>query len=86
MFFSLSKVFSGFLATLIILTFLLTYLMPPLLFDLKGTCDLKRFVPGLLSYWVCIPLYAIVLQVYSYANLHDVSWGNRDQSGDLNLQ
>jgi hypothetical protein len=80
--YSLTKLFSSSLSALIITTFILTYLMPPLLFDLKGTCSLRDFVPGLVCYLLCMPLYLIVFQVYSYANIHDVSWGNRDQSGD----
>ena len=27
---------------------------------------------------MCIPMYQIVFQMFSYANIHDVSWGNRD--------
>ena len=27
---------------------------------------------------ICIPMYQIVFQMFSYANIHDVSWGNRD--------
>jgi len=33
-----------------------------------------------------MPLYQIVFQVFSYANLHDVTWGNRQVSVDQTLQ
>jgi len=35
-------------------------------------------------YWLCIPSCFIFLQIYSYANMNDVSWGTRQEkkSGD----
>jgi hypothetical protein len=33
-----------------------------------------------------MPLYQIVFQAFSYANLHDVTWGNRQVSVDQSLQ
>jgi hypothetical protein len=86
--YSVSKLFDSGLSALVIITFFLTYFMPPLVFDTANTCKsfFKRFLPSLFAYLLCMPLYLIVFQLYSYANLHDVSWGNRDPSADSNLQ
>jgi hypothetical protein len=86
--YSLSKLFDSSLSALIILTFLLTYLLPPLLFDFANTWRgfVCTYVPSVVAYLLAMPLYLIVFQVYSYANLHDVSWGNREASPDQSLQ
>ena len=60
MIYGFSKLFTSTLSVLVIGTFLLTFLMPALLYDFKGTTNLKQFIPGVLSYLVCIPLYLIV--------------------------
>ena len=36
-----------------------------------------KFLIGILFFIVSIPLYAITLQIYSFSNIHDVTWGNR---------
>lgn len=86
--YAITKLFDSSLSILVLLTFFLTYFMPPLLFDFNNTCStlFRRQLPSLIAYLLCMPLYLIVFQIYSYANLHDVTWGNRDASADLNLQ
>ena len=35
------------------------------------------YLVGLVSYIVLIPMFVNVFSIYSFSNLHDVSWGNR---------
>lgn len=61
--------------------YLATYLVPPFLYDFKGSCcKIRHLVLGILCYMICIPMYQIVFQVFAYANFHDVTWGNREDS------
>lgn len=68
--------------------FFATYTIPPLVYE-RGSY-FKTFwtlqLPGMLSYIACMPLYQIVFQLFAYANLHDVSWGNRASTADADLQ
>jgi len=36
-----------------------------------------KYSVGLVSYILLLPTFINVMQVYSMANLHDISWGNR---------
>lgn len=79
--------FDTFLSYLILIIFIFTFFLPLILYDLKNSCLTlcQRQLPGMISYILCMPLYVIIFQVYSYANLNDVSWGNRDVSADITL-
>ena len=79
---------SPFLTYLVIGIFLYTYFVPPFLYDFCFSFEnfFSRQLPGILSYIFMMPLYQIILQVFSYANLHDVTWGNRTVSVDQSLQ
>jgi len=85
--YAIAKLFDSVLSFLILIAFLLTYIVPPILYDTKiFFLKLHNQILGIFSYILCMPLYLIVFQIYSYANLHDVSWGNRDPSADMNMQ
>lgn len=59
--------------------YLASYVLPPMLYDFKGVWNhLWDHLKGLIAYFLTIPMYQIVFQLFAYANLHDVSWGNRD--------
>lgn len=61
--------------------YLASYMVPPFLYDFKGSlCKIHHLFAGFFCYMLCIPMYQIVFQVFAYANFHDVSWGNRDDS------
>ena len=79
---------SPILTYLVIGIFLYTYFVPPFLYDFCFSFQyfFSRQLPGILSYIFMMPLYQLIFQVFSYANLHDVSWGNRQVSVDSSLQ
>lgn len=61
--------------------YLTSYFVPPFLYDFKGTlCKIHHLLLGFVCYMFCIPMYQIVFQVFAYANFHDVTWGNREDS------
>jgi len=64
--------------------FFATYLLPPAFYDpTYFSFDLfTKHFPGLSCYVACMPLYQIMFQLFAYANLHDVSWGNRVAAAD----
>jgi cellulose synthase/poly-beta-1,6-N-acetylglucosamine synthase-like glycosyltransferase len=85
--YTLFGLFSSALTVLILIGFLFTYFVPPLLYDCKEFCmTLPKQLMSIVAYLLCMPLYLIIFQVYSYANFHDVSWGNREASADMTLQ
>ena len=56
-----------------------SYLIPPMIYDHQRFLpELHHQIAGLICYLLCIPMYQIVFQLFSYANIHDVTWGNRD--------
>ena len=62
-------------------TYLVSYWIPPMMYDNSKFCHkLIDQLFGFFSYLVCIPMYQIVFQIFAYANIHDVTWGNRDAS------
>ena len=85
--YTLAGLFSSALTILILIGFLFTYFIPPMLYECKLFCKtLPKQLLSILAYLLCMPLYLIVFQVYSYANFHDVTWGNREASADMTLQ
>lgn len=84
--FAFKEFFSTFVAALLVLIFVATFLLPPILFDRIRCCKaIMLYMGALLVYVSMIPLYMIVFQLYSYANLHDVTWGNRGASKDKDI-
>ena len=59
--------------------YLASYVIPPMLYDWRNfwAHPVDQLI-GLIAYFLTIPMYQIVFQLFAYANLHDVSWGNRD--------
>ena len=75
---------SPLLSYLVISIFLCTYLVTPFMYDFCYSFEnfFSWQLPCILSYIFMQPLYQIIFQVFSYANLHDVTWGNRQVSVD----
>ena len=85
--YSVSQCFDSFLNVLLLILLILTFLVPPLVYSVRRSCvNWTHYYPSMFIYVVCMPLYLIVFQIYSYANLHDVSWGNRDASADKSIK
>lgn len=56
-----------------------SYIIPPMIYDHQRFLpEIHHQIAGLICYLLCIPMYQIVFQLFSYANIHDVTWGNRD--------
>ena len=53
------------------------YFVPILFRPIDFLENFSSYLIGLLTYLTLIPLFANVFSIYSMANLHDVSWGNR---------
>ena len=53
------------------------YTIPFLLRPIDFLENFKGYVIGLISYLILIPMFSNVFSIYSMANLHDISWGNR---------
>lgn len=78
------KSYWGWLFMLILISY---YSFPPLLRAKNLGCNFLRYVCGTLILTMMTPVYVNIVLPYSMANLHDVSWGNRDSgttsSGDV---
>ena len=53
------------------------YTVPFVLRPIDFLENFKGYILGLLAYLVLIPMFTTVFTIYSMANLHDISWGNR---------
>jgi len=53
------------------------YMVPFILRPIDFLSNMGGYVVGLFSYILLIPMFINVFSIYSYSNLHDVSWGNR---------
>ena len=53
------------------------YTVPFLLRPIDFLENFKGYVVGMLAYLILIPMFANIFSIYSMANLHDISWGNR---------
>ena len=60
---------------------LLIYLVPFILRPIDFLENFKGYTVGLISYLILIPMFANIFSIYSMANLHDISWGNRPTTG-----
>jgi cellulose synthase/poly-beta-1,6-N-acetylglucosamine synthase-like glycosyltransferase len=52
-------------------------MIPMLLRPLDFLKNLRLYVQGFFAYFLMLPVYLNIMQVYAMSNLHDVSWGNR---------
>ena len=67
------------ISLIVSVVYLVSYLVPPIIFDLENFFpEICSQIAGLICYLLTIPMYQIVFQLFAYANIHDVSWGNRD--------
>lgn len=53
------------------------YTVPMLMRPVDFLSNMGGYLVGLVSYIVLIPMFVNVFSIYSFSNLHDVSWGNR---------
>jgi hypothetical protein len=75
-----------FVTILIVSGFFASYILPPFIFDLKATCCSPiDTLCGIVCYMCSMPIYLIIFQLFSYSNIHDVSWGNREASVDTKI-
>lgn len=49
-------------------------------------CNLFKIIMGFISYLFLTPTYVNMFIVYSFCNIHDVSWGNRDTIQSKEIQ
>jgi cellulose synthase/poly-beta-1,6-N-acetylglucosamine synthase-like glycosyltransferase len=67
------------LTSIVTVIYLASYLLPPIFYDFRNFwTNLGDQLKGIIAYFLTIPMYQIVFQLFAYANLHDVTWGNRD--------
>ena len=53
------------------------YAVPMIMRPVDFLSNLAGYMVGLICYIVLIPMFVNVFSIYSFSNLHDVSWGNR---------
>ena len=53
------------------------YVVPIIMRPVDFLSNMGGYLVGLVSYIVLIPMFVNVFSIYSFSNLHDVSWGNR---------
>lgn len=61
------------------------FVLPFLLRPLDFLMNLKDQVLGLLAYVLFLPMF-LVMSLYGFCNIHDVSWGNRPQSTKAGME
>lgn len=59
---------------------LVVYLIPIILRPLDFASNIYKYIVGLVSYFLLMPMFLNVFTIYAMCNLHDVSWGNRPTS------
>ena len=53
------------------------YLVPFIMRPVDFLSNIAGYTIGLIAYLLMIPMFVNVFSIYSFCNLHDVSWGNR---------
>ena len=53
------------------------YVVPLLMRPVDFLGNMGGYLVGLFSYIMLIPMFVNTFSIYSFSNLHDVSWGNR---------
>lgn len=53
------------------------YIVPVFLRPKDFFFNMSQYFFGLFSYFMLLPVFINVMQVYAMSNLHDISWGNR---------
>lgn len=53
------------------------YMVPIIMRPVDFLSNMGGYLVGLISYIMLIPMFVNVFSIYSFSNLHDVSWGNR---------
>lgn len=55
----------------------LVYLIPMILRPIDFINNFMKYTLGLFAYLFMLPTFSIIMQIYAFCNLHDISWGNR---------
>jgi cellulose synthase/poly-beta-1,6-N-acetylglucosamine synthase-like glycosyltransferase len=61
---------------------LAVYLTPMLIRPLDFIQHCHKYLIGLVTYFLMMPVFITCMTVYSWCNLHDISWGNRPAVAD----
>jgi len=78
-----SNYFDTMLSITIAAIFGVIFLVPCCVFDLSGTGrTCCRHIYGLFSYILFFPVYHVLLLIVCFANIDDISWGNRGPTKD----
>ena len=56
---------------------LCVFIIPILSRPIDFLANAGKYIVGLISYILLMPMFTNVFQLYAMTNLHDVSWGNR---------
>jgi len=59
------------------------YYVPMILRPIDFLFNPFRYIVGLISYFMMMPMFLNVFTIYAICNLHDVSWGNRPAFKDI---
>jgi cellulose synthase/poly-beta-1,6-N-acetylglucosamine synthase-like glycosyltransferase len=62
------------------------YLIPFILRPLDFLKNMRLYFQGFIAYFLMLPVYLNIMQVYSMSNLHDVSWGNRPSAANAGTE
>lgn len=70
---------SNFLTLALVIGIAASYIVPPII-NICSVGNVLAFVFGYIAYLFLTPLYVNVFVIYAFANIHDVTWGNRDSA------
>lgn len=45
--------------------------------------NMGRYINGFIVWFIMLPCYINIFSIYSFSNLHDVSWGNRPAAANI---
>ena len=61
---------------------LIVYVTPMLVRPVDFIQNAHKYIVGLFTYFLMMPVFITCMTVYSWCNLHDISWGNRPAVAD----
>ena len=62
---------------------MLVFLLPMILRPLDFLGNTRNYILGFFSHLFMMPIFFNVMQIYSMCNLHDISWGNRPSTQEV---
>jgi hypothetical protein len=78
--------FKSVLMTILTGFFVLSQLTPMFMRPIDFCTKFRHYICGLFMNLFLIFMYQILLPIYSFANLHDISWGNRPADGKVSQE